>query len=71
MEKYPDSKPIWDENYHILTCFACDYSQKHKLEAYRNACECWLTKRIMKGKDKYVIAFCPKCGTEMHTSRCI
>jgi hypothetical protein len=25
-----------------------------------------LTKRITKGEDKYVIAFCPKCATDEH-----
>jgi hypothetical protein len=37
-----------------------------KLKAYCNARECWLTKRIMKGKYKYMIAFCPKCTTDKH-----
>jgi hypothetical protein len=63
MAKYPDSKPIWDENYHLFTCFACDYLQKNKLEDYCNTRECWLTKIIMKDKDKHLIAFWPKCVT--------
>ena len=62
--KYPDSKPIWDDKYHLLTYFACYYTQKHKLKDYHNAREYRLMKCIMKGEVKYGIAFCLKWMTD-------
>jgi hypothetical protein len=59
---FPESKPFWDENFHKLQCFACDFSQETK----RNCDEPiqqmnWMTKRIKKGNLTHIVALCPQC----------
>jgi hypothetical protein len=57
---FPESKPFWDENAHVLQCFACDFSQKRTYGVVPDDLV-WMTKRIRKGDKTHIVAFCAAC----------
>jgi hypothetical protein len=58
---FPESKPFWDENSHVLTCFACGFSQKTCSHGVKPDDKVWMTKRIRKGDKTHIVAFCEAC----------
>jgi hypothetical protein len=59
LANFPESKPFWEDSYHKLECFACDFSQETGSEPLKNLR--WMTKRIRKNNKTHIVAFCPAC----------
>jgi hypothetical protein len=64
LANFPESKPFWEDIYHKLECFACEFSQDTKKNCYDPIKRMnWMTKRIKKDGKTHIIAFCPMCTT--------
>jgi hypothetical protein len=65
LANFPESKkPFWEDNYHKLECFTCEFSQSTKRDCYNPIKRMkWMTKRIKKEGKTHIFAFCPTCTT--------
>jgi hypothetical protein len=62
LPNFPESKPFWEDSFHLLECFTCKF-----LEEVNKNCDKpikqmdWMTKWIKKGNKTHIIAFCYMC----------
>jgi hypothetical protein len=63
LANFPESKPFWEDSFHILECFSCEFSQNTSRKCDKLIKRLmWTTKRIKKGiKRTHIIFFCPAC----------
>jgi hypothetical protein len=64
LNNFPESKPFWEDNYHKLECFTCEFSHNMKKNCNKLIRrKKWMMKRIKKDGKTHIIDFCPMCTT--------
>jgi hypothetical protein len=64
LANFPECKLFWENNYHKLECFTCQFSQDIKKDCDEPIKRMkWMMKRIKKDGKTHIITFCPACNS--------
>jgi hypothetical protein len=59
---FAESKPFWEDSFHLLECFTCEFLQEVSKSCKEPIKQMdWMMQWIKKGKKIHIVAICPRC----------